>query len=162
MSSDRWLPRKLTFRVDHRVLVVDKRPDERPEHRIMMALVWARYLASYPELRVDVPIGTRYRPDLIQLGADGKPVFWGECGAVSREKLDYLCRRYRDTHLVFTRWDSQPLAFAELITQAQHGVRRSEPIELLGFDETALAAIGEDGTITPDIPSRFVQRWVSS
>src|SRR5262245_35698195 len=95
-----YLRRKLTFHASGRTLVLVKRSNEMIENRLMMALLWALYLPQYPSLRIDVPIGARYRPDLVELGADGRPVFWGECGEVGLEKLGVLCARYRETHLV--------------------------------------------------------------
>jgi len=153
------LPRKLTFRAHGRTLVLDKRAGEKPEHRLMMALLWAAYLPHYPDMRIDVPIGGRYRPDLVQLGPDGRPIFWGECGAVGAEKLKSLCARLRDTHLVFARWDRDPRAFAAQIEAALAGVRRRAPIELIGVDEADLDAIDATGTITLDPAALRLRRW---
>ncbi len=147
--SERFLPRKLVFQAHGRMLVLRKRAEEKPEHRVMMALLWALYLPRYPQLRIDVPVRLRYRPDLVQLGQQEQIEFWGEAGAVSVDKLHYLCRRLRDTHLVFARWDAQPRAFATLIERALQDSQRQAPVELLGFDERALASIGDDGTIQP-------------
>jgi hypothetical protein len=123
--TDLHLRRKLTFRAHGRTLVLVKRPNEKLEHRLMMALLWALYLPRYPELRIDVPIGARYRPDLVQLGADGRPIFWGEAGEVGMEKLRVLCTRYRDTHLVFAKWATNLQPFATALDAALAGVRRS-------------------------------------
>src|SRR3712207_2170339 len=97
--SDKELRRKLRFQAHGRAMVLVKRRNEKIEHRLMMALMWALYLPQYPELRIDVDIGERYRPDLIQLDTAGRPVFWGEAGEVVLEKLRALCSRYISTHL---------------------------------------------------------------
>lgn len=76
--TERFLRRKLSFRAHGRTLVLVKHPNEKLEHRLMMALLWALYLPQYPGLRVDVPIGRRYRPDLVQLAPDGQPQFWAK------------------------------------------------------------------------------------
>jgi hypothetical protein len=157
--SERLLPRKLTFRAHGRTLVLDKRAGEKPEHRVMMALLWAAYLPRYPGLRIDVPIGGRYRPDLVQLDPDGRPEFWGECGAVGAEKLRALCSRYRATHLVFARWDRDPRAFAAQIEAALAGQPRRAPVELIGIDEADLAAIDEHGAIDIDPAALRLRRW---
>ncbi|MFO7167907.1 MAG: hypothetical protein DIU80_007735 [Chloroflexota bacterium] len=146
--SELHLRRKLTVRAHGRTLVLVKRPLEKLEHRLMMALTWALYLPQYPELRVDVPVGERYRPDLVQLDAGGRPVFWGECGEVGLEKLRHLCSRHRHAHLVFTKWASDLGPAAALIDSALAGVRRTQPVELLRFDADAARFFGPDGEIT--------------
>ena len=145
--SDLHLRRKLTFHAHGRALVLVKRSNEKIEHRLMMALLWALYLPRYPELRVDVPIGARYRPDLVQLGADGRPIFWAEAGEVGAEKLRLLCARYRDTHLVFAKWAINTQPFAAMIESAMRGVRRQAPVELIGFDADAARFVDATGNI---------------
>lgn len=69
--SERYLCRKLTFQAHGRTLVLVKRRSEKLEHPLMMALLWALYLPQYPDLRVEVPIGLRYKPELVQLDDQG-------------------------------------------------------------------------------------------
>ena len=157
--TDLHLRRKLSFRAHGRTLVLVKRSNEKIEHRLMMALLWALYLPAYPELRIDVPIGARYRPDLVQLDADGRPVFWGEAGEVGLEKLRLLCGRYRDTHLVFAKWAINLQPFAGLIDAALAGVRRSAPTELIGFDADAARFVGSTGQIAIDFDDLTRRRW---
>ena len=159
MTDERWLPRKLSFRAHGRNLVLAKRPGEKLEHRLMMALLWALYLPDYPELRIDVPVGSRYRPDLVQLDQDGRPHFWAEAGAVSTEKLRFLISRYRSTHLVFARWDPAPREFGAQIEAALKDLRRSAPIELIGFDNQAAEHIDADGTIGINRADVSSWRW---
>lgn len=146
--SDRYLARKFSVRASGRTLVLRQRPLEKPEHRVMMALLWALYLPAYPELRIDVPVGVRYRPDLVQLDGAGAPLLWGECGAVGAAKLQHLCRHYRATHLVFSKWAVRLDPVADQIAEALRGVKRSAPVELIGFSATAGAAIGPTGDIS--------------
>jgi hypothetical protein len=142
-----YLRRKLTFHAHGRTLVLVKRSNEKIEHRLMMALLWALYLPQYPDLRIDIPIGSRYRPDLVQIGVDGRPVFWGECGEVGLEKLRVLCARYRETHLVFAKWAVNTQPFAVLIEDALHGVRRAAPVELIDFDADSARFVDQTGDI---------------
>jgi hypothetical protein len=145
--NDLHLRRKLTFHAHNRTLVLVKRSNEKIEHRLMMALLWALYLPRYPDLRIDIPIGARYRPDLVQLDIAGRPVFWGEAGEVGAEKLRLLCARYRETHLVFAKWASNLQPFAALIEAALRGARRSAPVELIGFDADAARFVDATGGI---------------
>ena len=154
--TDLHLRRKLTFHAHGRTLVLVKRSNEKIEHRLMMALLWALYLPRYSDLRVDVPIGARYRPDLVQLGLDGRPIFWAEAGEVGAEKLRLLCARYRDTHLVFAKWAINVHPFADMLESALRGVRRPAPVELLGFDADAARFVDATGNI--DIRAQDVAR----
>lgn len=159
--SDLSLRRKLTFYAHNRTLVLVKRPIEKVEHRLMMALLWALYLPQYPVLRIDVPINERYRPDLIQLDSHGTPLFWGEAGAVDTEKLHALCTRYRATHLVFAKWATNLQPFTELIDKAVAKVRRSAPVELIGFDADAARFVDVTGHITINFANVQRREWKS-
>ncbi|HEX5689682.1 MAG TPA: hypothetical protein VFX76_06760, partial [Roseiflexaceae bacterium] len=88
--------------------------------------------------------------DLVQLDGAGHPIFWGECGEVGLEKLRVLCGRYRDTHLIFSKWAINLQPFAGLIEQAMRGVRRSAPIELIGFDADATRFVDPNGEVRID------------
>lgn len=144
---ERSLRRKLTFHAHHRTLVLVKRPNEKLEHRLMMALLWALYLPQYPGVRVEVAIGTRYKPDLVALNADGQPIFWAEAGEVGLDKLRILCGRYCATHLVFAKWAMNTMPFARLIEQALRDTRRSAPVELICFDDHAGRFVDDTGHI---------------
>jgi hypothetical protein len=160
--SDLHLRRKLTFHAHGRTLVLVKRSNEKIEHRLMMALLWALYLPKYPDLRIDVPIGARYRPDLVQLGLDGRPVFWGECGEVGLEKLRVLCARYRETHLVFAKWASNVEPFAALIEQALRDVRRAAPVELISFDADSVRFVDQTGGVKIGAGDVARRQWLST
>jgi hypothetical protein len=43
---------------------------------------WALYLPLYPNLSVEIGVGDRYKPDVVALGEDGRPLFWAEAGQV--------------------------------------------------------------------------------
>jgi len=157
--SELYLRRKLTFHAHGRILVLVKRSNEKIEHRLMMALLWALYLPQYPQLRIDVPIGARYRPDLVQLGLDGQPLFWGEAGEVGLAKLRLLCTRYHHTHLVFAKWAINLQPFAALITDALHGIRRAAPVELIGFDAGAARFVDDTGEVRIGVDDVERRQW---
>ncbi len=142
MPTDLVLRRKLTVRAHGRRLVLVKRPGEGAEHVWMKAFLWALYLPAHPGLTVEVPIGDRYKPDLVALGDDGRPTFWGEAGKVSAEKYRALFRRYPDTPFAFAKWTTRLDPHAALIRDALDGRPRRAPVDLLG--------------IPPDAPDRFL------
>jgi hypothetical protein len=157
--TDLYLRRKLSFRAHGRTLVLVKRSNEKIEHRLMMALLWALYLPAYPDMRIDVPIGVRYRPDLVQLDALGRPMLWGEAGEVGMEKLRLLCARYRDTHLVFAKWAINLQPFVGLLDSALADVRRRAPAELIGFDADAARFVDSTGQIAIGFGDVTRRRW---
>ncbi|CAA9212540.1 MAG: hypothetical protein AVDCRST_MAG26-169 [uncultured Chloroflexia bacterium] len=161
--SDRELRRKLTVRAHGQTLVLVKRPVESTEHVLQKALLWALYLPDYPGLRVEVPLpgSSRYKPDLLAFDGE-RPVIWCECGVVSVAKLDALLPRYRATHFVFSKWGFSPHAldaFAGMIEAALCGVRRTAPVEMIGFDADSAAFIGDGGEIAISKRDVVIRRW---
>lgn len=156
------LRRKLTVRAHGRSLVLLKRPEESGEHVLQKALLWARYLPRYAELRVEqrLPFPSRYKPDLYALDPTGLAVrFWGECGVVSRDKLRDLLRRHPATHFAFSRWGRDDAPFAALIEGALDGVRRSAPVELLGVPADAAEWVTDGRELTIPDGALTARRW---
>ncbi len=152
MAADSALRRKLTVRTcgpeGVRRLVLVKKPGETMEHVLMKAFLWALYLPAYPGLAVEVPIGDRYKPDLVELDADGRPAFWGEAGKVSAEKTRALARRFPDTHFAVAKWAERLDPRVALVRQVLAGRVRRAPFELLSFPaDAAERFVAADGTL---------------
>jgi hypothetical protein len=145
---DLALRRKLTLRAHGRKVVFVKRPGESLEHVLMKAFLWALYLPRYPGLAVEVPIGDRYKPDVVELDALGEPVFWGEAGKVGVEKVAALARRFPRTHVVVAKWATPLGPFEALVREALGDRPREAPFELLGVPRDAERFIAEDGSVT--------------
>lgn len=126
------LRRKLTLRAHGQSLVLSKQPQEKESHVLMKGLLWALYLPQYPGLRVEVPAGYRYKPDLLWLASD-KPAFWGEAGAVSPDKYRHLLRHLPDTHFAFARWGISLKAHVARLEPYFEGVRRRAPVDIISF-----------------------------
>ena len=133
MGSDLLLRRKLTLRAHGEKVVFVKKHRERIEHVLMKAFLWALYLPAYPGLTVEIPIGDRYKPDVVELDALGRPRFWGEAGKVSVQKIESLTRRYRDTHFALAKWSTDLSPFEEIVEEAIAGLDRDAPFDLLTF-----------------------------
>jgi len=86
MTQDLKLRRKWTFRAHGKQMVFFKKSFESDIHVLTKALLWALFLPDYPELSVEISIGNRYKPDLVQTSDNGMPIFWGEAGRVSQKK----------------------------------------------------------------------------
>ena len=133
MTQDLKLRRKWTVRAHGRQVVFIKKNRESGIHVFMKAFIWALFLPQYPDLSVEIPIGYRYKPDLVQIDTSGEPVFWGEAGKVGYKKMKTLVNRFRHTHLVFAKWDMNLEPFERMLTKASSSIQRSAPIDLISF-----------------------------
>jgi hypothetical protein len=149
MSKELFLRRKWTLRAHGEQVVFVKKRLESTEHVLMKALLWALYLPLYPDVRVEVGIGDRYKPDLVSLDRWQRPRFWGEAGEVGAQKIESLSRRYRRTHFAMAKWDAQLTPFVDLVGEALQDLSRSAPFDLLAFPaDSAERYVDERGEIT--------------
>jgi hypothetical protein len=133
MTQDLELRRKWTFRAHGKQMVFFKKSFESGPHVLMKALLWALFLPDYPQLSVEVRIGDRYKPDLVQTDDNGAPVFWAEAGRVGQKKIRDLIHRFRSTHLVFAKWNVNLEPFEKVMEKQTASVRRSAPVDLISF-----------------------------
>jgi hypothetical protein len=151
MMSELLLRRKWTLRAHGQQVVFVKKPIEHVHHVLMKAFLWALYLPEYPTLKVEVPIGDRYKPDVVALSIDphGEPRFWGEAGQVSPEKITSLGRRYRQTHFALAKWGANLYTVEHLVATALADIERQAPFDLLCFPtDSADRFIDARGNIT--------------
>jgi hypothetical protein len=145
MTKDLELRRKWTFRAHGKQMIFFKKSFESDVHVLTKAFIWALFLPAYPDLSVEIRIGNRYKPDLVQTSASGLPVFWGEAGRVSQKKVRYLVNRFRSTHLVFAKWNMSLGLFEKMVKKETESIRRAAPVELI-----SLPADGDERFIFPD------------
>lgn len=127
------LRRKWTLRAHGHQVVFVKKVNEHTAHVLMKAFVWALYLPDYPNLSVEVPIGDRYKPDVVALDPDGTPCFWGEAGQVQVKKLRSLVHRYRHTHFALAKWSTRLDPLLAIVTNALQDLDRDAPVDILCF-----------------------------
>jgi len=133
MDADLYLKGKYTFRLNAQKLILVKKSVESRRHVLMKALLWGLYLPDYPGLQVEVPIGYKYKPDLVQTGPEG-PRFWGEAGSVGTEKLRRLLKRFPRTHFALAAWGSPLAALEARIRRATRSqASRPAPVDLIRF-----------------------------
>ncbi len=148
MADRLILPRKLRLHAGDRAIVFARGLNESSEHVLMKALLWALYLTQYPHLSVEIRIGDRYKPDVVQMGPDGKPVFWGEAGQVGEAKIHALVKRYRSTHFAMAKWQRSLQPYAQIVREALAGVQRSAPFDLIAFPaDSAQRFVDADGFV---------------
>jgi hypothetical protein len=125
-----------------------KRTNERREHVLMKAFLWALYLPAYPDLVVEIRVGDRYKPDIVSLDSQRRPRFWGEAGHVGMQKVRALTRRYRNTHFAIAKWDTRLAPFVSIVGDAVVGLGRTAPVDLISFpSDSAARFVDSDGCI---------------
>lgn len=149
MTRELFLRRKWTMRAHGEQVVFVKRANERSEHVLLKAFLWALYLPRYPDLTVEVSIGDRYRPDVVALDPSGRPRFWGEAGHAGPDKLRSLVRRHRDTHFALAKWDTRLEPFMATVRAILREFAGSQPFDLLRFPaDSAERFVDERGHVT--------------
>jgi hypothetical protein len=152
MTQNLELRRKWTFRAHGKQMVFIKKAFESDLHVLTKAFLWALFLPDYPDLSVEIRIGDRYKPDLIQFDENGEPAFWGEAGRVSQHKMQNLVRRFRSTHLVFAKWNMNLEPFRRIVQKETLSISRSAPVDLISFPaDSDERFIRRDGTIQVSI-----------
>ena len=131
MGGELRLERKYHFRAAGQNLYLKKRINESEKHVLLKSLTYALYSRLYTGISIDIPIGDRYKPDLVKLDGEGKPVFWAECGKLSRKKIRKICKKYKGTHFVFVGTSRR---FGDLVSRVAEDIakiRRGGPVELI-------------------------------
>lgn len=149
MTGELCLRRKWTLCAHDEQVVFVKKAYERPEHVLMKAFLWALYLPTYPDIAVEVPVGDRYKPDVVSLRPSGRPRFWGEAGHTAPDKIRSLVRRHRETHFALAKWDTPLHPFVESVGKILAEFAGSKPFDLLRFPgDAAERYIDNRGRIT--------------
>jgi hypothetical protein len=111
-------------------------------HVLMKALGFAMYVGRYPNLEIELPVGLRYKPDLVSLneGEGGRPRagarfhFWGECGMVSMRKVAWLLKHGDAGRLVLFKTGSGVKAYTrELRDSVEPRYRGGGCLTLVNF-----------------------------
>ena len=124
-------------------------------HVLMKALGYAMFAREYPNLEIELPVGLRYKPDLVSLneGEGGRPRagarfnFWGECGMVSMRKVAWLLKHGDTERLVLFKIACGVRAYArELRDSVEPRYRGEGRLTLVNF--------------APDIAERAAERRI--
>jgi hypothetical protein len=98
-----------------------KRMGESYEHVLMKALGYAMYVDEFPRMEIEPRVSLRYRPDLVARDeADGRFLFWGECGTTSLRKTAWLLKHSGTEQLVLFKIESN-------LEQLVEGLRAAVP-----------------------------------
>jgi hypothetical protein len=133
-------------------------------HVLMKALGYAMFVGEYPNLEVELPVGLRYKPDLVALnGAEGgRPhagarfLFWGECGMVSMRKVAWLLKHGDTERLVLFKTGSSVSAYTrELRDTVGPRYRGGGRLTLVNF--VADVAERADGRRVTEVPRSWYE-----
>ena len=91
------------FTLAGRRLRLWQRPGESYEHVLMKALGYAMFVGAYPNLEIETRLGLRYTPDLIAFDEKNDYALWGECGANSLRKTNWILKHTRTEKLVLLK-----------------------------------------------------------
>ncbi|MEM7347481.1 MAG: hypothetical protein AAF485_24845, partial [Chloroflexota bacterium] len=148
------------FRAHNKQVVFIKKSNEKTTHVLLKAFLWALYLPSYPNLRVEVKIGDRYKPDVVSLDSEKSPEFWGEAGQISPEKIRSLVRRYRHTHFAIAKWVTSLDPLEAIVSDALNEFPRDTPFDLIAFpDDSAERFIDSQGQVIVDFDDIVWKRF---
>lgn len=148
MDEDRYLRRKWVLHTAGQKAIFMKGPREKSEHVYMKIFIWTLYVPQYPEMYIERRIGDRYKPDVVSLDNQQKPLFWGESGQVGKEKIQKLVRRYPQTHFAIAKWQQNIDPLEALVKKALQGIQRAAPFDLLRFDKGSVSRfIDEEGHV---------------
>ncbi len=137
--------RKWAFKLRNRVQVFVKGHEERVEHVMMKAFLWALYLPSFPGIVVEPsPVGP-FKPDGAAISPRGIRGFWGEAGHVSRRKINRLLRTHPSGHFAFAKWSENLRPLVRLLEREVNPHCRRGSVDLLGFPEDAVKRFIDSG-----------------
>lgn len=160
MTDDLHLPGKWRLKAHGQTLILKKRKLERSGHVIMKGLLWALYLPQYPALQVEVPVGLRYKPDLVARHDNGDFLFWAEAGRVGVAKVKHLLTRYRQTHFAFAKWDRSIHHWQRIIGEIVAETKREAAVELMAFPSDSMERFVNDlGEVQVDRQQLQCHTW---
>jgi uncharacterized protein YaeQ len=96
---------KFTFQIRsprlEKKIILFKHDTETREHVVLKLLAYVLFYE--PGLKVEVGIGTHYKPDLVVEGDFGVPRLWIECGYLTVKKLEWIARKFQKTRVVVVK-----------------------------------------------------------
>ena len=133
-------------------------------HVLMKALGYAMFAPRYPNLEIELPVGLRYKPDLVALNdGGGRPragarfLFWGECGMVSMRKVGWLLKHGDTERLVLFKLGCGVKAYTrELRDSVEPRYREGGRLTLVNF--VADVAERADGRRIREVPESWYDK----
>ncbi|KAL1526926.1 hypothetical protein AB1Y20_015617 [Prymnesium parvum] len=140
----------LRLRAHGRSLTLVKVRGESVQHVLMKGFLWAMLLPQHPDLLCEVNANHHYKPDVVSFSERGVPLCWGECGAVTTEKLSQLASEFPSTHFVVSKWAHSDIrGYAQQLRLELALPPRAAPFEVVSIpDNCSDEHITRDGEVT--------------
>ena len=151
LSAPKHTPLELSLTAHGSTLRMAKNPGESVEHLLLKALLWALMLPSHPTATCELDLGLRYRPDVVALGVNGVPQWWGECGSVKASKLQDLAAAFPNTRLSVAKWGRSDLRgyATALRSELALSTTRTAPFEVVSFPADSVDRfLSDDGELS--------------
>lgn len=126
---------KFTFNIESprfkRKMVLFKEETETREHVVLKLVA---YILFYdPRLKIEVAIGTHYKPDLVVEGDFGVPEVWIDCGRVTLKKVEAIATKFRRTRIVLVKSErGETMAFRKHVLKKTGDLGN---VEMVHFDK---------------------------
>jgi len=106
-----------TFRYEGKHIKVFKESGESYQHVLLRLLGYILYYKKYHSIEVNPVFYQKYKSDLMALDYEGKPAFWGECGRVRWEVIEYIYRHTDVQEIVLIESEEYIETFLEIVKQ---------------------------------------------
>lgn len=151
---------KFTFNIEaprfKKKMIFFKEETESREHVVLKLLA---YLLYYDErLKIEVAIGTHYKPDLVIEGDHGVPELWIDCGRITLKKVESLSSKFKRTKIVIVKSEKgETVSFRK---QADRKVETFENMQFVYFDRGFVASLAESLNRSNDVVQWQVKEQV--
>ena len=137
------------FSANDNKLDITKVKGESVKHLLLKALLWAIIAKeNHANTSVEKDIGFRYTPDVVALDHKGEPMWWGECGSVSKVKLKHLTDSLPRTRFTLAKWGRSDVRGYAASLRSELKLPRYGPIDVISFpDDSPLLFVRDDGSI---------------
>ncbi len=130
-----------------------QRTGESYTHILLKALGYAMFAPRFPSLAIEQRVGLRYKPDLVARAADGRFLFWGECGMNALRKTVWLLKHAGVEQLVLFKLERNTTRLTDQLRAAiAPRYRPPHRLTLVNFvpDIVNLTAQREIAALPPD------------
>ncbi|MFP4364894.1 MAG: hypothetical protein ACLFR1_13610 [Spirochaetia bacterium] len=111
-------------------------------------ILYTLYLSDYPNLIIEKKLGKKYKPDVSSVDDEGRVLFWGESGVVSRKKQKELLKKYPNTHFAFLKHSIDTSIYEKELTKLLGKIKRNAPVDLIGRPTDLSRFISENGEVS--------------
>ncbi len=127
------------------------------EHVLMKALGYAMYVSEYPDLRIEHPVGLRYKPDLVSRDEQQRFRLWGECGTVAIRKIKWLLKHARVERLVIFKIYGATAFAQDLRAELEPHYRTPHRVTVINFTSEVIeqATTRDIAEVPPDWYTRI-------